>query len=96
MSDKKNLDINSVVVQAQGLVTADMDGEKVMMVIEKGKYFGLDAIGTCIWELIQSPSTVKDLTDKLLEEFEIDRDTCQADVLEFLQKMHREGLVCIV
>ena len=34
-----------------------MDGEKVMLSIEKGKYYNLGLLGGVIWELIESPIT---------------------------------------
>lgn len=87
------LDTN--VIQASGLVAADMDGEKVMLNIEKGKYFGLNSIGSRIWELIEHPLVVREMVSALLKEYDVDEVTCQQEVLAFLRKLYVQGLVVI-
>ena len=92
----KELGLNNTVVHAQGLVAADMDGETVMMNIETGKYYGLDGIGSCIWELIEEPHTVCEVVHALLADYDVDEKTCQNDVVAFLNKLCNQGLVDIV
>ncbi|MBW1829607.1 MAG: PqqD family protein, partial [Deltaproteobacteria bacterium] len=70
--DKKNLiNLESVVVQVVDLVSSSLDEETVMMSVNSGKYYGLDEIGSRIWELIKQPRSVSDLCDILLGEFEV-------------------------
>jgi len=90
MQEKINLD--TIVRQATGFVTADMDGEKVMLNIERGNYYGLDGIGSCIWELIEHPCTVQAVVSSLLKEYDVDEKKCQDDVLIFLRQLHDQGL----
>jgi hypothetical protein len=91
----KEIGIDTIVSQAAGLVAADMDGEKVMLNIEKGKYYGLDVIGSRIWELLEKPRVVRELLSLLLKEFDVEDETCQHDVLVFLSKLYDMGLVDI-
>ena len=96
MNKQISIQLETVVVQAGGLIAADMDGEKAMMSVEKGKYYGLDAVGSRIWELIDQPVTVKEVTKALLEEYDMEENTCQRDVYIFLNKLYNEGLISIV
>ena len=75
------------------LVAADMDGETVMINIESGKYFGLDSIGSRIWELIAAPQRVSAVVDRLTEEYVVEREQCLADILIFLNRLYSEGLI---
>lgn len=83
------------VLRADGLVTADLDGEIGMMHIEKGMYYGFDTVGTRIWELIEKPNTVENIITALREEYDIDDTTCREDVNEFLQLLHKKELINI-
>ncbi len=89
-------EINTIVVQASGLVTADVDGEKVMMSVNRGKYFGLDAVGSYIWELLGRPVAIKQVIAVLLDAYEVDEDTCRRDLLIFLNNMYDKGVIEIV
>ena len=48
LKDKK-ISLNSRIVQSKGNMVSDMDGEKVMLNIEKGKYYNLGELGGTIW-----------------------------------------------
>jgi hypothetical protein len=96
MTEKKKLEMTTVVIQADGLKSADIHGEKVMMVAERGKYYGLDNTGARIWDLLEEQRSVSELVELLMDEFAVDRETCQSDVLELLNNMFAEGLVSIV
>lgn len=87
------MDLNCVVKQADDPISADVDGELVMMSIEKGCYFGLEGIGSRIWHLIELPIRVSDLCEKLLSEYDVDKAVCEADVIEFLGELAEQNLI---
>lgn len=84
---------DTVVRRVPDLETRDMDGESVMMSIERGKYYGMDPVGSRIWELLDSPRSVSSLCDVLVEEFDIDRTQCMVQVIEFLERLSSERLI---
>jgi hypothetical protein len=87
---------NTVISHAAGIIASDLDEKKVMMNIESGKYFGLDSVGSRVWELIEKPHTVRDLVMELLNEYDVEESTCLQDVLAFLNKLHDQGIIEIV
>lgn len=88
---------DTIVTQMPGLVAVDMGNEeKAMLNIQSGKYYGLDDIGSRIWELIEKPRTVHELVVELLIEYEVDEKACLQSVLTFLNKLNDEGLIKIV
>lgn len=93
---KIEINENTMVVQVGDLMAADMDGEKVMMCIGSGKYYGLDAIGSRIWELICVPTSVAQLVTTLAEEYDVAKSVCCSDTKEFIEYLHKEGLVRVV
>lgn len=94
MSNKR-IDINTSLVRKDDIPTTDIDGELGMMSIEKGKYFTLDEIGARIWKLLETPNTVNKVVEVLMQEYDIDYETCTSDVIELLEKLLQEDLVAI-
>ncbi|MDA8429935.1 MAG: lasso peptide biosynthesis PqqD family chaperone [Geobacteraceae bacterium] len=89
----KNITLESTVSQIDDIVASDIDDEKVMMSIEKGEYYGLEPVGSRVWELIETPVTVSRIIDTLLGQYDVDRDTCARDVLTFLGELHQAGII---
>lgn len=75
------------------LISADMDGDTVMMNIERGDYFGIGGVGPRVWELLENPVTLADLVATLCSEFQVDTATCEADLRVFLQQLHEHDLI---
>jgi hypothetical protein len=70
-----------------------MDGETVMMSIEKGEYFGIGGVGSRVWELLENPVTLEDIIETICEEYEVDAAACSRDIKTFLEKLLQTGLV---
>ena len=83
----KSIDLQTIVRRSDELLSSDLDNETVMMDIERGDYYGLDDIGSRIWALAENPISIADICSELGEEFDVDADTCAADVMPFIQKM---------
>ena len=81
------------VVRTEGIMTAPVDQEIVLLNLAGNNYISLDAIGRRIWELLENPIDVNDLCRQLETEFEGPREAISADVLSFLAELEREGLV---
>jgi hypothetical protein len=58
-----------------------------------GACFGLNAVGSRIWRLIANPVRVGDLCTMLEKEFDVDRDTCEREVLSLLTQALAEGMI---
>jgi hypothetical protein len=78
------------------MVFSEMDGEIVMMSIENSEYYGLDPVASRIWELLEQPATIAQLVEKLLEEYEVDYDTCLKDVIAFSDELLEKKILSLV
>ena len=79
--------LNDIVSKPETIISADLDGGIVMMSIEKGQYYKLNTIGSTIWKLIEKPIAVTDICDQLMAEFEVSKQQCQEEVLNYLTKL---------
>jgi len=88
--------LSSAIKRNPELVSTDVDGEKVMMSVENGEYFGLDPVGSRIWELIENPIRIESLINLLLEEFDVSREQCENDSFEFLNELLEKNLLVVI
>ncbi|MDQ0975353.1 hypothetical protein QFZ31_005231 [Neobacillus niacini] len=93
---KEKLTLNSRISQENGNIVSNMDGDKVMMNINKGKYYNLHTIGGEIWDLIEKPIYIQQIIDELLAKYNVERLECTEQVLLFLEKLNDEGLIKIL
>ena len=83
----------SIVVRSVEPLVASVDGEIVMLQPDLGEYFGLNAVGSRVWELIGSPRSVVEVCAVIAAEYEVDDETCGADTRSFLQDLAVAGLI---
>jgi hypothetical protein len=80
-------------MQAQGNLVSSMNGEKVMMSVQKGKYYNLGQVGGRIWDLLSEPRTIEDVTEILTQEYEVNPSECREQVATFVQSLLIEELI---
>ena len=77
-------------------LTSNIEEQTIMMDLEKGNYYGLNAVGSRIWELGEQEISVKDICSSLIDEYEVEENHCKNVVLSFLEKMKESGLIIIL
>jgi len=75
---------------------AKVDGELIAMDIERGTCYGLNRVGSHVWEHMRSPITVDELCGRLESEYEVDGLTCRSQVMDLLLELEAEGLIAAV
>ena len=89
------LSMESTVVAVRQQVSADLGEEAVILGVEKGLYYSVDEVGARIWSFLREPSRVSAIRDVVLADFAVDRETCERDVLAFLQRLEAESLISV-
>ncbi|HYK04836.1 MAG TPA: PqqD family peptide modification chaperone [Thermoanaerobaculia bacterium] len=83
----------SVVVASKEQLSTPHGDEVVIAGLRKGNYYALDAVGARVWELVQTPVAVSGLTQRIVEEFDVTVERCEADLLALLESMAEQGLL---
>lgn len=78
---------DSKVKQMDNVDITDLDGEKVMMDLDKGCYLAMNEVGSRIWDIAEETKSIKEITSILLEEYEVDEVSCKAQVMTFVQQL---------
>lgn len=84
---------DSVVTAVRDQFTSGLGGDAVVLDMQSGKYFGFEAVGARIWELVQQPRKVSEIRDVVLSEYDADPAECERDLLAFLQQAQEAGLI---
>lgn len=78
---------------APDVLSRNLDGETVLLDLESGTYFGLDAVGTRIWELIGQDQPLSAILEVILDEYDVDEQRAHTDLLELLESLVAKGLI---
>lgn len=89
------LTMDHILIQAEGNIVSNMDGEKVMLNISKGKYFNLGDVGGRIWDALSAPISVRKLVPILMAEYNVEQSVCEDHVLSFVESLLKENLIYI-
>jgi hypothetical protein len=89
------LSAQSIVVAIEQHVCSDLAGQAVILDLESGVYYGLDDVGSVVWHLMKQPRSVSEMRDILLEQYLVDRDRCERDLLALLDELATNGLIRI-
>src|ERR1700733_14592348 len=70
------------------VTTNQVEDELVALNLETSFYYGVDGIGTQIWRLlIDENMTIAEACGKLVEEYDVDPDTCRREVRVFVEQL---------
>jgi hypothetical protein len=88
--------VATVVACRDGFVEAQIDDEIVALSIERGACYGMNRVGTHIWNLLAKPIRISDLCARLVAAYSVDPDVCERQVLDLLEELRAEGLIATV
>ena len=76
------------------VLSSKIDEEAILMSFEAESYFGLDPVGSRIWELLsKQAATANELVVLLMGEYEVNETTCREDVQKFIDDMSAKKLI---
>ncbi|HSU15795.1 PqqD family protein [Longimicrobium sp.] len=79
--------------RAEHVVSAAEGDRTVLLDPVQGEYFGLDEVGTRIWELLPAHPTAAALADRLFDEYDAPRETLATDAARLLGELAARKLV---
>lgn len=87
------LTLDDRVTVNEQVVFKEIDGEVVLLDIERGTYFGLDAVGTRVWQTLMDHGLARPALARLLEEFDVEADVLESDVIRLLCELRTNDLI---
>ena len=90
---RQSISLSAVAVVSNELVSANLDGEVVILGFKAGSYYGLDRVGVFVWDLLQRPRKVSEIRDAIFEQYEVDLAQCERDLLALLVDLADRQLI---
>lgn len=92
----RNIDLDTRIVQTERPLAAELDGDQaVLMSVRQGVYYGLNEVARRILDLTETPVSLHAICEVLIEEYDVDRATCERDVRDYAAELLEQDLVRI-
>ena len=91
--DRRTLTSQSRIAVAPNQVSCDLAGDTAIVNLKNGVYYGLDTVGTHVWNQLRHPVTFEDLCGALMQRYDVDRLRLEADMRTFLRELAEQGLI---
>lgn len=88
-----NLTVTSIVGVTRDHVACSLGDEAAILNLKNTTYYGLNPVGTRVWNLVQQSRCVSEIRDALLEEYDVEAEQCEQDLLDLLENMREQGLI---
>jgi len=79
----------------EGVMFQQLQEEAVLLNLDSGLYFGLDPVGTRIWNLLANGQSLPQIVSTITAEYEVDDEQCKTDLLRLLGELEAQGLVSV-
>ena len=96
LNDASNLTMETRLVRSKDQVSAELQGEAVILSLKSGKYYNLNLVGSRIWELIEKVVSIRTLHEIILNEYEVEDQRCRDDIFRILNQLLQADLIEIV
>ena len=74
---------------------AEVEGEGVLLQMDRASYYGLNEIGTAVWKYLQEGKSLIEISGLLLGEYDVSEDELNHDLLELMNDLIGENLVVV-
>ena len=89
----KPLSLHSIVVATSQQVSCSLGEESAILNMKNSVYYGLNEVGTRVWNLLGEPRSVGQLRDALMDEYDVEESLCEKDLFALLERLQNEGLI---
>ena len=87
--------LDSRISVPEGVVFREIQGESVLLHLDTGEYFGLNEVGTRVWQLLGASATLRDVLEGLRQEYEVETEQLEEDLLGLIAELAGKHLVIL-
>jgi hypothetical protein len=87
------MNLNQTITPSPDVISQEVSGETVLLDLQSENYFGLDEVGTRIWQLIKETDDLRSIYNTLLDEYEVEEERLEKDLEALLGEISDLGLV---
>jgi hypothetical protein len=75
------------------VLISGLDEESVILNLDSERYYGLDDVGTRMLTVLTTSDSIESAFEKLLDEYEVDRELLRRDLTTLIDRLVEQGLV---
>src|SRR5215217_6427095 len=90
-----NLSLPTQVVISPEALFQELEGETVLLNLESERYYGLDDVGTRMWQLLAENGDVGAAYTQLLQEYDVEAEQLEADLGTLIGRLAEAGLLTV-
>jgi hypothetical protein len=87
------IDLMTRVTVPESVLFRDLDGESVLLETGSGRYYGLDEVGTRMWNLLRQHGETEAVCRDLLLEYDVPEDRLRKDLAKLVEDLSARGLL---
>jgi len=72
-----------------------LDNEAVLLHLPTEKYFGLNEVGSQMWQLLEAGSSMEDTISSIMAEYEVEEEMVRRDIAELVSQLAEQELIQI-
>ena len=90
------ISLTSRVKLSDDVLFQELQGDAVLLDLKTGVYFGLDRVGTRMWQLMGEKDSLAAVASVVCDEFDVTEDRCASDLVGLAQRIEEQGLLRII
>jgi len=75
------------------IIAREIHGEMVLLNKENGDYFSLNSIGTDIYNCFSKGMEIEEITDFLLEKYDVEYKVLKQDVISLISELKEKNII---
>jgi hypothetical protein len=75
------------------VLVQELEGESILLNVASGRYYGLDEVGSRMWQAVTSAGCLQAAHESLLAEYDVDADRLQRDLQQLVETLVEHGLL---
>ena len=87
------MNLNQTITVSSEVLAQEISGEMVLLDLSSEKYLGLNEVGARVWQLLEEQHDLKYIFNILLEEYEVDTDILENDLIKLIADMRDAGVI---
>jgi hypothetical protein len=95
VADSMSIAENSTLRIPDHVLSRRVGDETVLLSLSDERYYGLDGVGTRLWEIVGERRTFGATVDALLAEYEVERDVLTRDLTAVVLDLRANGLLIV-
>lgn len=92
---RTSLELSATVTPSPEVLVQELEGEAVLLNLDSERYFGLDDVGTRVWQHLLVHRRLERVCEEMQKEYDVDEPRLRADVLQLVEELIAAGIVTV-